>query len=67
VRSYADWAWWHVPVILVIWEAQIRTIVVHASLGKNRDLTSKITREKRAGDMVQVVGVPTMHEVLSST
>jgi hypothetical protein len=36
-------------------------------LGKNQDPTSKITTEKRAGDVVQAVGfLPSKHKALNS-
>jgi hypothetical protein len=50
-----------------VWEAKNRRILVQVGMSKMRDLISKITREKRAGDMAQAVDhLPCKCEALSS-
>jgi hypothetical protein len=43
--------WWHMPVNPATVRS-INKIVVQAGLGKKQDPISKITRAKRAGDVV---------------
>jgi hypothetical protein len=46
---------WLTPIILAIWEAEIRRIKVQGQANSSQDPISKITRAKWTGSVAQVV------------
>jgi hypothetical protein len=49
-----SWRWYSEIMLVVMGSPKSRT-VVQASLGKEQESTSRITKVKRAGDMAQAV------------
>jgi hypothetical protein len=37
-----SWAWWPVPIVLAMWEAEGRKITVQACLGKKKKISETL-------------------------